>query len=231
MTDNDRAEALRLIEEAQLDSVAGPLSADQIDEMYHFTLDEVVELVRQSAPHQAAVKLSYYVNAADILASDAPHTVVEKLQAQINAASVVAAALVTGLMKRWEIYRNATRYAPNDLIDETIETLALLASPSAAASAEPVAFMYEHDGMLWDHQHPICTHVRWKECMDPWYETPLYAHPAPDADLVALLWEARNLLSLAKGNLIILDASTDIPEKVGKTLRRIDAEIAKGKLP
>lgn len=47
-----------------------------------------------------------------------------------------------------------------------------------AARAVPVAWMYEHDGMVYTvDDPPIVTAKRWFAVGEPWTETPLYAHP------------------------------------------------------
>ncbi len=53
----------------------------------------------------------------------------------------------------------------------------LLAKPEPVAQ-EPVAWLYEIEGMLHDAQNPPMLHLtRWVDCREPWTETPLYASP------------------------------------------------------
>jgi hypothetical protein len=48
----------------------------------------------------------------------------------------------------------------------------------AADLLEPVAWMYEHDGMLYyEGNPPIVVTKRWSICEEPWNERPLYALP------------------------------------------------------
>jgi hypothetical protein len=43
---------------------------------------------------------------------------------------------------------------------------------------EPVAWMYEHDGQVYDKLHPpFFTTEPWSVVEEPWTETPLYAAP------------------------------------------------------
>jgi hypothetical protein len=49
---------------------------------------------------------------------------------------------------------------------------------SACADAQPVAWMYEHDGCA---DTPLFTVNRWTKCEEPWNESPLFLHPAPAA--------------------------------------------------
>lgn len=63
------------------------------------------------------------------------------------------------------------------------------ADPSAAkldsepaSSANPsglklTAWMYEHDGQVYEKEPPIVTPFKWSSCNEPWTETPLYALP------------------------------------------------------
>ena len=46
----------------------------------------------------------------------------------------------------------------------------------AQADAQPVAWMYEHDGCV---DTPLFTVNRWTKCEEPWNESPLFLHPAP----------------------------------------------------
>lgn len=48
----------------------------------------------------------------------------------------------------------------------------------ALADAQPVAWMYEHDGCV---DTPLFTVNRWTKCEEPWNESPLFLHPAPAA--------------------------------------------------
>jgi len=48
----------------------------------------------------------------------------------------------------------------------------------AQADAQPVAWMYEHDGCV---DTPVFTVNRWTKCEEPWNESPLFLRPAPAA--------------------------------------------------
>lgn len=48
-----------------------------------------------------------------------------------------------------------------------------------AQKAEPVAWMYTHDGMLDSAGHPIISKTQLGLTFEPWTETPLCAHPSP----------------------------------------------------
>ena len=48
----------------------------------------------------------------------------------------------------------------------------------ALADVQPVAWMYEHDGCV---DTPLFTVNHWTKCEEPWNESPLFLHPAPDA--------------------------------------------------
>ena len=54
MTEDANTEALRLVEQTHCESaIDTPLTADQIEGMYHFTLDEIVRLIALACASQA----------------------------------------------------------------------------------------------------------------------------------------------------------------------------------
>lgn len=59
-----------------------------------------------------------------------------------------------------------------------------------AENNPPVAWMYEHDGMMPSAEHPIFSARKWSSAEEPWTETPLYAKPpiqqAPEGWQLAL---------------------------------------------
>jgi hypothetical protein len=61
---------------------------------------------------------------------------------------------------------------PRQAVDAAIKYL------RAQADAQPVAWMYEHDGCV---DTPLFTVNRWTKCEEPWNESPLFLHPAPAA--------------------------------------------------
>lgn len=64
-----------------------------------------------------------------------------------------------------------------------IDTSALGSKPAAQPQGEPVAWMYEHDGLVHNEQFKPLFYVnRQVGVQEPWSETPLYAEqPAPVA--------------------------------------------------
>ena len=61
------------------------------------------------------------------------------------------------------------------------KAVAALRAALAEPQDEPVAWMYEHDGMVHDAANPpFFAMNRWKTPVgEPYTETPLYTHPAP----------------------------------------------------
>jgi hypothetical protein len=100
MTEDAKAEALRLVDQTQLDTpIDTPLTADQIEGIYHFTLDELVRFVELArAPQAGWVQLLHETRA--LLAEwgewyycrkdDAPSHKMERVLAAIDAAIAAA---------------------------------------------------------------------------------------------------------------------------------------------
>jgi hypothetical protein len=61
-----------------------------------------------------------------------------------------------------------------------VKEMAWEAWQAALQSGEPVAWMYEHDGMVHDEFHqPVFTTRRWDFVNEPYTESPLYTTPQP----------------------------------------------------
>lgn len=72
---------------------------------------------------------------------------------------------------------HAVEAAIPPIAEEAAEALCTLVSLlKGMADQEPIAWMYEHDGCM---DTPIITIKRWAKCEEPWNESPLVPHPAP----------------------------------------------------
>lgn len=89
-------------------------------------------------------------------------------------------------------------------------------APAPAPSAQPGAWMYEHDGCL---EKPIVTTTRWSKCEEPWTETPLFGLAgfvaARDAGLIPEVdsetW-AEFRSAVDEGRAPLSDGAEDAPE-------------------
>lgn len=115
-------------------------------------------------------------------------------------------------------------------VDDLISSVVPVAHAREAGAQEPVAFMYERDGYVYtvfDRPPIVPAANRWSESAraEPWTETPLYTHPAPAQEPVAVPARDKMVADLIS----IADASrrvdgSDIP--LGETLRKAATMLA-----
>ncbi len=110
MTEDAKAEALRLVEQTQLDTPIGaPLTRDQIEGMYHFTLDELVRFVELARAPQTGrerdAKRYRWLRSQSLTDEDPPKELWDRLDeatcdadvdAAIDAAIAAAPSPITG---------------------------------------------------------------------------------------------------------------------------------------